>query len=221
RLCVGHFLGNNALTGNPDDAKVRYLYPNNAVVFSLDCNAALSGISKLPEKVDAEESDLDDEAQYPHGLKLLIIIVALGMSIFLVALHMTIIATAIPKITDQFHSLDDASWYGSAFLMITGGFQSTWGKIYKFFPLKISFLLAVFIFELGSLICGVSPNSVTLIVGRVIAGVGAAGIGSGVFIIITFTASPKRRPLFTGIIGMSYGIASVVGPLLVEHSLMK
>ncbi|KAJ5299623.1 hypothetical protein N7476_011180, partial [Penicillium atrosanguineum] len=149
-------------------------------------------ISKLPEKVDAEESDLDDEAQYPHGLKLLIIIVALGMSIFLVALHMTIIATAIPKITDQFHSLDDASWYGSAFLMITGGFQSTWGKIYKFFPLKISFLLAVFIFELGSLICGVSPNSVTLIVGRVIAGVGAAGIGSGVFIIITFTASPKK-----------------------------
>lgn len=123
-------------------------------------------------------------------------------------------ATAIPKITDQFHSLNDASWYGSAFFMTTGGFQSTWGKVYKFFPLKISFLLAVFIFELGSLICGVAPNSVALIVGRAIAGIGAAGIGSGAFIIIAFIASPKRRPLFTGIIGMSYGIASVVGPLV-------
>lgn len=112
-------------------------------------------------------------------------------------------ATAIPKITDQFHSLNDASWYGSAFFMTTGGFQSTWGKVYKFFPLKISFLLAVFIFELGSLICGVAPNSVALIVGRAIAGIGAAGIGSGAFIIIAFIASPKRRPLFTGIIGMS------------------
>ncbi|KAJ5589104.1 hypothetical protein N7537_011782 [Penicillium hordei] len=170
--------------------------------------------SYLPEKVDDEEQDLDNEAQYPHGLKLLILVVALGMSIFLVALDMTIVATAIPKITDQFHSLGDTSWYGSAFFMTTGGFQSTWGKVYKFFPLKISFLLAVFIFELGSLICGVAPNSVALIVGRAIAGIGAAGIGSGAFIIIAFIASPKRRPLFTGIIGMSYGIASVVGPLV-------
>ncbi|KAJ5383239.1 hypothetical protein N7517_001150 [Penicillium concentricum] len=170
--------------------------------------------SYRPKKVDAEELDLNDEAQYPHGLKLLIVVGALGMSIFLVALDMTIVATAIPKITDQFHSLDDASWYGSAFLMTTGGFQSTWGKVYKFFPLKLSFLFAVFIFELGSLICGVAPNSVALIVGRAISGVGAAGIGSGVFIIIAFIASPKRRPLFTGIIGMSYGIASVVGPLV-------
>ncbi|KAJ5959009.1 uncharacterized protein N7479_006159 [Penicillium vulpinum] len=170
--------------------------------------------SYLSGNVDTEELDLDEKAQYPHGLKLLIIVVALGMSIFLVALDMTIVATAIPKITDQFHSLDDASWYGSAFFMTTGGFQSTWGKVYKFFPLKTSFLLAVFIFELGSLICGVAPNSVALIVGRAIAGIGAAGIGSGVFIIIAFIASPKRRPLFTGIIGMSYGIASVVGPLV-------
>ncbi|CAI7603520.1 unnamed protein product [Penicillium pancosmium] len=156
--------------------------------------------SDPPNNLDSKLSDGDDEAQYPHGLKLLIIVVALGMSIFLVALDMTIVATAIPKITDQFHSLDDASWYGSAFLMTTGGFQSTWGKIYKYFTLKISFLLAVFIFELGSLICGVAPNSLALIIGRAIAGIGAAG--------------PKRRPLFTGIIGMSYGIASVVGPLV-------
>ncbi|KAJ5494462.1 hypothetical protein N7463_010549 [Penicillium fimorum] len=161
--------------------------------------------SYLPEKVDAEEPDLDDEAQYPQGLKLLIIVMALGMSIFLVALDMACLT--IPH-------LDDASWYGSAFLMTTGGFQSTWGKIYKFFPLKISFLIAVLIFEVGSLICGVAPNSVALIVGRAICGIGAAGIGSGVFIIIAFIASPKRRPLFTGIIGMSYGIASVVGPLV-------
>ncbi|KAL2834781.1 MFS general substrate transporter [Aspergillus pseudoustus] len=173
-----------------------------------------TGTSEIPEKREDRESDLEDESQFPHGLKLLIIVAALGMSIFLVALDMTIVATAIPKITDQFHSLDDASWYGSAFLMTTGGFQSTWGKIYKYFPLKISFLGAVFIFEVGSLICGVAPNSVALIVGRAIAGIGAAGIGSGVFIIIAFIASPKRRPFFTGIVGMSYGIASVVGPLV-------
>lgn len=98
--------------------------------------------------------------------------------------------------------------------MTVGGFQSTWGKAYKYFPLKISFLLSIFIFELGSLICGVAPNSNALIVGRAIAGVGAAGIGSGAYTIIAFSAEPKKRPMFTGILGASYGIASVIGPLI-------
>lgn len=98
--------------------------------------------------------------------------------------------------------------------MTLGGFQSAWGKAYKYFPLKISFLLAIFIFELGSLICGVAPTSEALIVGRAIAGVGAAGIATGCYTIIAFSAEPKKRPMFTGIIGASYGIASVVGPLI-------
>lgn len=98
--------------------------------------------------------------------------------------------------------------------MTVGGFQSTWGKAYKYFPLKISFLLAIFVFELGSLICGVAPNSDALIVGRAIAGVGAAGLGSGAYTIVAFSAPPKQRPMFTGILGASYGIASVIGPLI-------
>lgn len=98
--------------------------------------------------------------------------------------------------------------------MTVGGFQSTWGKVFKYFPLKISFLIAIFIFELGSLICGVAPNSTALIVGRAIAGVGAAGIGSGAYTIIAFTAPPKTRPIFTGVVGTAYGIAAVVGPLI-------
>ena len=75
-------------------------------------------------------------------------------------------------------------------------------------------MIAIFIFEVGSLICGVAPSSVALIVGRAIAGVGAAGIGSGAFTIIAFAAEPKKRPLFTGIVGTAYGIAAVVGPLI-------
>lgn len=98
--------------------------------------------------------------------------------------------------------------------MTLGGFQSAWGKAYKYFPLKTTFLLAIFIFELGSLICGVAPNPTALIVGRAIAGLGAAGIGSGAYTIIAFSAAPKKRPMFTGIVGASYGIASVVGPLI-------
>lgn len=92
--------------------------------------------------------------------------------------------------------------------------QRTGGKVYKYFPLKTSFLIAIFIFELGSVICGAAPNAEALITGRAIAGVGAAGLGAGAYTIIAFSAPPKKRPAFTGILGASYGFASVIGPLL-------
>jgi hypothetical protein len=70
-----------------------------------------------------------ESSMYPNMAKLIPILVAIIMSVFLVALDMTIIATAIPAITDQFHSLQDVGWYGSAFFLTIAGFQSTWGKI--------------------------------------------------------------------------------------------
>ncbi|OAA46137.1 Major facilitator superfamily domain, general substrate transporter [Metarhizium rileyi] len=159
-------------------------------------------------------TDVADDIEYPSGLKMLFIVVALVMSIFLLSLDMTIVATAIPKITDEFKGLDKVGWYGAAFFMTVGAMQSTWGKVYKYFPLKTSFLVAIFIFELGSVICGAAPNAEALITGRAIAGVGAAGLGAGAYTIIAFSAPPKKRPAFTGILGASYGFASVIGPLL-------
>lgn len=89
-----------------------------------------------------------------------------------------------------------------------------WGKAYKYFPLKWTFMVAIFIFELGSLICGVAPNSTALIVGRAIAGAGGAGIASGAYTILAFAVPPARVAAFTGILGATYAVASVVGPLL-------
>lgn len=141
-------------------------------------------------------------------------VTALILSIFLCSLDLTIIATAIPQITKELHSLEDVGWYGSAFLLTIGTMQSFWGKLYKYFDLKIVFLSGIAVFELGSLVCGVAKNSHTLIVGRAITGVGAAGVISGCFCIIACSVEAHKRPLFTGILGATYGVASVTGPLL-------
>ena len=129
-----------------------------------------------PEEPFAEDTDNMETlsriatSDYPHAFKLAFIVIALILSVFLVSLDQTIVATAIPHITDEFHSLDQSGWYASAFLLTLGAFQSTWGKAYKYFYIKPTFLISIGIFELGSLLCGVAQNSTTLIVGRAIAG---------------------------------------------------
>lgn len=93
----------------------------------------------------------------------------------------TILATVIPKITDELRGLDKVAWYSSAYFMTFGGFQSTWGKFYKYFPLKNYSIVALAIFEAGNLVCALAKTPTTLIVGRAIAGVGGAGITTGSF----------------------------------------
>lgn len=162
----------------------------------------------------ATEEDPIGEDQYPKGIQFVFILLALVLSIFMVALDLTIVATAIPKITDEFHSVSQIGWYGSAFFLTVASFTAPWGKGFKYFPVKWTYLLSVFIFELGSLICGVAPSSTALIIGRAIAGLGAAGVASGAFILVAFIAPPAKRPAYLGIIGASYGISAVIGPLL-------
>ncbi|KAM0664321.1 hypothetical protein ACQRIU_006904 [Beauveria bassiana] len=105
-------------------------------------------------------------------------------------------------------------WYGSAFFLTLATFQATWGKLYKYTNLKLAFLTAGLIFEVGSLICGAAPNSAALIIGRAIAGWGAAGLVGGCYTVIAFVAPPHKAPAYTGLVGTSYGTASVIGPLL-------
>ncbi|KAI0021659.1 putative efflux pump [Xylariomycetidae sp. FL0641] len=156
----------------------------------------------------------EDGTEYPTGVKLGLITLALCLSVFLVALDNSIIATAIPKITDAFHSLPDVGWYGSAYLLTTAALQLLFGRFYAFLSIKWVYLVAIAIFELGSLICGVAQNSVTLIIGRAVAGLGSAGIFTGALLILAHSVPLAKRPIYTGLIGGMYGIASVAGPLL-------
>ncbi|KAJ7123207.1 MFS transporter [Mycena epipterygia] len=173
-----------------------------------------SQTSRVREKDEKTAHVHEDVVEYPEGLKLFLITIALCLSVFLVALDNTIIATAIPKITDQFKSLDDVGWYGSAYLLTTAAFQLLFGRFYSFLSIKWVYIAAICIFELGSLICGVAPSSNALIIGRAIAGLGSAGIFSGALIIVANTVPLGKRPMYSGLIGAMYGIASVAGPLL-------
>ncbi|KAK1836679.1 putative HC-toxin efflux carrier [Podospora conica] len=175
---------------------------------------ALAPAEPAPLKTEAPIDHGQDRETYPHGLPLILLIASLCLAVFLVALDQTIIAPALGAITGEFRSVKDIGWYGAAYLLSTTALQPTYGSLYRMFSVKWTYLVAVFIFEVGSLICALAPTSEAFIVGRAIAGMGTAGLFSGSVVILSYTLPLRKRPLAFGLIGAMWGIASVAGPLL-------
>ncbi|RYP10429.1 hypothetical protein DL764_000612 [Monosporascus ibericus] len=148
-------------------------------------------------KEHADDSRQQPTADYPKGWTLGLLTIGICLTIFVISLDFSIIATAIPKITSEFRSLEDVGWYGSAYLLTTASTQLLVGKLYTIFSLKWVFLLSLLIFELGSVICAAAPSSIALIFGRAVAGCGNAGLLSGALLIIAHSVPLRRRPLFT------------------------
>ncbi|KAK5662036.1 hypothetical protein OQA88_10148 [Cercophora sp. LCS_1] len=167
--------------------------------------------SSTPDQAPEQSQDRDS---YPTGLKLILIIASLCLAVFLVALDQTIIAPALGAITGEFSSVKDIGWYGAAYLLSTTALQPTYGSVYRMFSVKWTYLTAVFIFEVGSLVCALAPTSNAFIVGRAVAGMGTAGLFSGSVVILSYTLPLRQRPAAFGLIGAMWGIASVAGPLL-------
>jgi hypothetical protein len=90
----------------------------------------------MTEEEKKAEKDLEEDLEYPHGFKLAVILAALCLAVFLVALDQTIISTAIPKITDHFRSIKDIGWYGSSYLLTATALQPTFGRIYTIFNVR-------------------------------------------------------------------------------------
>ncbi|KLJ12377.1 hypothetical protein EMPG_09542 [Blastomyces silverae] len=168
-----------------------------------------------PVQEEASHSSQDgDQTEYPSTKTLLVIMGAVYLVFFIVALNRTIIATAIPRISDDFKALDDIGWYGSVYFITNCSTQLIFGKVYGLFSPKWVFISAIVLFEIGSAVCGAAPNSIAFIFGRAIVGVGSSAIFAGAVVIILHTIPLHKRPIYLGLLGSTFGLASVVAPLL-------
>ncbi|KAF2209111.1 hypothetical protein CERZMDRAFT_22838, partial [Cercospora zeae-maydis SCOH1-5] len=126
----------------------------------------------------------------------------------------TIVATAIPRISEDFKSIEDIAWYGSAYFLTMGSFQLLYGTLYRLHSDRTVYLGALVSFVAGSTVSATARNSRSLIIGRALAGAGAAGIITGNFVIMANIIPLRQRPLYTSIVGMLVAMSSVAGPLL-------
>ncbi|GAP91475.2 putative efflux pump [Rosellinia necatrix] len=137
--------------------------------------------------------------EYVTGIKLAVIIATVAFASFLILLDNMIVSTAIPRITDEFHSLGDIGWYASAYQFGSAAPQPLTGKIYKYFNTKWTFLAFFGVFEIGSVICGAAVSSPMFIVGRFIAGFGGAGVATGTITMVSNSAPLEKRPVLLGL----------------------
>ncbi|CCA66622.1 probable DHA14-like major facilitator; ABC transporter [Serendipita indica DSM 11827] len=175
------------------------------------------GLSKEKRDLEADPvveagggEDDPDSDRYITGFRLVLVFVGLLLSIFLVSLDQTIIATALPVIASKFNALNDLTWVVSAYFFTQCGLVLFFGQVLTIMDTKESPTSHVS----RSLFCGVAWNMPFLIFGRAIAGVGAAGIFISILTIISRVTRLEDRPILFGAFGAVFAVSSVAGPLM-------
>ncbi|KAI1463637.1 major facilitator superfamily domain-containing protein [Daldinia caldariorum] len=130
------------------------------------------GTAEVSSKEEESKFEVyhDNSNQYVTGIKLALIVASVTLACFLMLLDTMIVSTAIPRITDTFNSLPDVGWYASAY---------QFGRF------------------IGSVLCGAAVSSDMLIVGRAVAGFGAAAVHLLRSVLLGLVAGPLIGGAFT------------------------
>lgn len=154
----------------------------------------------------------EDETTYPTGIRFWLIMACYAMVLAFIGLDMSIVATAVPSITDEFHTVADVGWYSSAFRLCACSFAFMFGKIYKLFPLRPTFMASIVVFMLGSVLGATAPSSMVFVVSRAVCGLGTAGVTQGCFYMLVHIVPLRKRPLIVGILNGFELVANISGP---------
>jgi EmrB/QacA subfamily drug resistance transporter len=172
----------------------------------------------------AQQPDLSERpAGYGYSrARILAIMSGLMLGMLLAALDQTIVATALTRISHEFHRPDLYSWVVTSYLLTSTVTTPLYGKISDLFGRKRIFEFAIVVFLIGSALSGLSTSMYELIIFRGVQGLGAGGLMSLALSIVGDVVPPRDRGRYQGYFGGVFGFASVIGPLigglLVEHA---
>ena len=133
---------------------------------------------------------------------------------FIAALDTTILATVMPTIVTDLGGLDLYGWVFSVYMILTAVSMPLWGKLSDIYGKRTLFFAAVGIFLAGSILCGTSTSMIQLIVYRGIQGIGAGGLSSIPFALISTVFPPSERGKALGAIASAWGVSAVIGPMI-------
>jgi EmrB/QacA subfamily drug resistance transporter len=155
----------------------------------------------------------DSTAALSHR-RVLIVIGALMLGMFLAALDQTVVSTALPTIVGDLNGASHLSWVVTAYLLASTVSTPLWGKLGDLYGRKLFFQAAIVLFLVGSALSGLSHSMIELILFRAVQGLGGGGLMIGAMTIIGDVVSPRERGRYMGFFMAMFGVTSVVGPLI-------
>ncbi len=155
-----------------------------------------------------------DQDPGPARGRLWLIIGSLLMVMFLASLDQTIVSTALPTIVGDLGGLDHLSWVVTAYLLGQTAVTPLYGKLGDMYGRRLVLQIALAIFLIGSILCGLSQSMGELIAFRAIQGVGGGGLMVSAQAAIGDVVSPRERGRYTGLFVGVFGVSSVAGPLI-------
>ncbi|KAF8851688.1 MFS general substrate transporter [Acephala macrosclerotiorum] len=138
----------------------------------------------------------------------------LFLGALLYGLDTTIAASVQGPILESLGEIDKLAWVGIGFPMGAVAVILLIGRFYGLFEIKYLMIGAVITFEAGSALCGAAPSMNAMIVGRVIAGMGGAGMYLGALTYISVFTPLATRPIYNALIGLCWGTGCILGPLI-------
>jgi EmrB/QacA subfamily drug resistance transporter len=135
-------------------------------------------------------------------------------AVFLGALDQTVVAAALPTIVGEFHHPDLYSWVIIAYLLTETASTPLYGKAGDLYGRRRVLMVAIVLFLIGSVLCGISGNMWQLIAFRGLQGLGAGGILSSALAIVADIVSARGRGRYQGFFVSTFALASLAGPLV-------
>jgi EmrB/QacA subfamily drug resistance transporter len=146
--------------------------------------------------------------------QILLLMGGLMTGMLLAALDQTIVGTALPTIVGKLGGINHYSWVVTAYLLASTASTPLYGKVSDLYGRRPLLMFAIGTFLVGSLLAGLSQNMTELILFRGIQGLGAGGLMTLAFTIVSDVLPPRDRPRYQGIFGAVFGLSSVAGPLV-------
>jgi EmrB/QacA subfamily drug resistance transporter len=158
------------------------------------------------------EAEATSIASQPSRTTLFIYLSALT-AMFMAVLDMNIVVTAMPTIAGELGDVSLLGWVGAAYLLSSAAVAPFYGKLGDMYGRKTIVLVAVALFLLGSLACGLAWSMPALIGARILQGLGGGGLMVSAFAIIGELFEPRERAKYQGYSSAAFTLASVIGPV--------
>ncbi|MDF9408423.1 MFS transporter [Pelotomaculum isophthalicicum JI] len=143
-----------------------------------------------------------------------ILLIGLILGMFFSSLDQTVVGTAMPRIIGDLGGLDILTWVTTAYMLSSTTIVPIAGKLADLYGRRMIYVTGLFVFMLGSALCGTSNNMTELIVYR-----GLQGVGGGIMMPMAMTVvgdifPPEKRGKWQGVMGALFGLSSIVGPTI-------